>query len=83
MVLASQIDLKTLIVTFKRSGKSYTLRGDENSDIGIIPRFARDLLTLIENSDFTLHLSIIQIYKQWMFDLLRSNNDPGVLIILI
>ena len=42
--------------------------GDE---IGLVPRFARDLIHSIENTDFAIYASFIQIYKEWTFDLLR------------
>ncbi len=50
--------------------------GDE---IGLIPRFTRDLIHSIENTDFAIYVSIIQIYKEWTFDLLRVQTMAEVL----
>jgi Kinesin motor domain len=61
-------------------GKSYTLRGNENNEIGIIPRFAKDLFTSIDDTKFEVSLSVVQIYKEWMFDLLRGDLDINVLL---
>lgn len=56
------------------------MRGDENSEIGLIPRFARDLIGAVENTTFGVYISVIQIYKDWVFDLLRVNQEIGVTI---
>lgn len=58
------------------------MRGDENSEIGLIPRFAKDLISYVENSHYGVYISVIQIYKDWVFDLLRADQDIGVLSIL-
>ena len=42
-----------------RCGKSYSLRGNEKNEIGIIPRFARDLFAAIEGTSLALHMSVI------------------------
>ena len=54
------------------------MRGDENSEIGHIPRFARDLISHVENTNYGVYISVIQIYKDWVFDLLRADQDIGV-----
>lgn len=63
----------------KRSGRSYIMRGDENSDIGLVPRFARDLLGMVENTVYSVYISVIQVYKDLMFDLLREDQRIGVI----
>ena len=54
------------------------MRGDENSEIGLIPRFAKDLISYVENTHYGVYISVIQIYKDWVFDLLRADQDIGV-----
>lgn len=46
--------------------------GDE---IGIIPRFAKDLIAATEGTNFVVSISVLQIYKDWIFDLLRDENE--------
>lgn len=54
------------------------MRGNEKNEIGVIPRFAKDLLSAIEGTEFSMCLSVIQIYKEWVFDLLRGDQDIAV-----
>jgi len=54
------------------------MRGNEKNEIGVIPRFAKDLIASIEGTHFSLYLSVIQIYKEWVFDLLRGDQDIAV-----
>ena len=61
-----------------RSGKSFTMHGDENGDIGILPRFIRDLLGIVENSGFGVHVSIMQSYRDWIIDLLKDVKELAV-----
>jgi hypothetical protein len=46
--------------------------GDE---IGIVPRFAKDLIAATEGTNFVVSISVLQIYKDWIFDLLRDENE--------
>jgi hypothetical protein len=46
--------------------------GDE---IGIVPRFAKDLIAATEGTNFGVSISVLQIYKDWIFDLLRDENE--------
>ena len=44
----------------------------------MIPRFARDLINSVQNSDLKVGITVVQIYKDWMFDLLRGDSDISV-----
>lgn len=57
------------------AGKSYILRGVDSSESGILPRFVRDVFTLNEASTKSVYISVIQVYKEWVFDLLRGDVD--------
>lgn len=54
------------------------MHGDESGDIGILPRFIRDLLGITENSGFGVHVSIMQIYRDWIIDLLKDVKELAV-----
>ena len=61
------------------SGKTYTMYGpDIFDDIykGIIPRIVEDIFAYVENADdnidFQLKLSVLEIYKEVMYDLLNN-----------
>jgi len=41
----------------------------------LIQRFARDLINSVQNSDLKVGVTVVQIYKDWMFDLLRGDSD--------
>lgn len=49
------------------------------NEIGLMPRFAKDLLASLEGTDLKLHISVVQIYKEWVFDLLRGDQDISVI----
>lgn len=53
------------------------MRGN-GDEIGILPRFAKDLIEEIENTDFALYVTVTQIYKEWTFDLLRLETNVDV-----
>ncbi|KAJ3225554.1 kinesin-like protein Klp8 [Clydaea vesicula] len=59
------------------SGKSYTMMGTEN-DVGVIPRFCKDLFKKIENfktadlnHSFSVSASYMEIYNEKVIDLLN------------
>lgn len=60
------------------AGKSYTMMGQENgistSDLGIIPRISQNIFTHIAESldevEYTVALSMLEVYKEHIFDLL-------------
>lgn len=54
------------------------MNGDENGDIGILPRFVRDLLTTVENYGIGVHVSVLQCYRDWIIDLLKDVTELGV-----
>ena len=78
------------------SGKTYTMYGpDIFDDIykGIIPRIAEDIFNYVEqaddNIDFQFKLSVLEIYKEVMYDLLaqqsadmkiQENPESGIII---
>lgn len=66
------------------SGKTFTMQGYQNMD-GIIPRTINKIFETIENSDdhleFTVKVSIIEIYKEEIKDLLVTKNNRDKLII--
>jgi len=49
----------------------------------LIQRFARDLINSVQNSDLKVGVTVVQIYKDWMFDLLRGDSDISVEILFI
>ena len=64
------------------SGKTYTMYGpDIFDDIykGIIPRIVEDIFNYVEkadeNIDFQFKLSVLEIYKEAMYDLLSQQNS--------
>ena len=64
------------------SGKSYTMCGknDDNNLKGIIPRVAEDVFEFIrdnENLEFIVQVSIVDIYKDKIKDLI-TNNDINI-----
>ena len=64
------------------SGKSYTMSGknDDNNLKGIIPRVAEDVFEFIrdnENLEFIVQVSIVDIYKDKIKDLI-TNNDINI-----
>ena len=64
------------------SGKSYTMSGknDDNNLKGIIPRVAEDAFEFIrdnENLEFIVQVSIVDIYKDKIKDLI-TNNDINI-----
>lgn len=64
------------------SGKSYTMYGknDDNNLKGIIPRVAEDVFEFIrdnENLEFIVQVSIVDIYKDKIKDLI-TNNDINI-----
>jgi len=54
------------------------MNGDESGDIGILPRFVRDLLGSVENTGFGVHISVFQCYRDWIIDLLKDAKELGV-----
>ena len=64
------------------SGKTYTMYGPDIFDDtfkGIIPRIVEDIFNYVEkaddNIDFQFKLSILEIYKEVMYDLLTQTGD--------
>ena len=67
----------------KKTGKSYTMTGkiDDNNLKGIIPRVVKDVFEFIydnENLEFIIKVSIIDIYKDKIKDLI-TNNDINLI----
>ena len=68
------------------SGKTYTMYGndiyDENTK-GIIPRIVEEIFKKIEKSDsnidFTFKLSVIEIYKEVIYDLFTNQNNLKII----
>ena len=63
------------------SGKTYTMYGPDIFDDvykGIIPRIAEDIFNYVEkaddNIDFQFKLSVLEIYKEVLYDLLSQQN---------
>lgn len=63
------------------SGKTYTMYGPDIFDEefkGIIPRIVEDIFNYVENADdnvdFQFKLSVLEIYKEFMYDLLVQEN---------
>ena len=64
------------------SGKTYTMYGPDIFDDvykGIIPRIVEDIFNYVEkaddNIDFQFKLSVLEIYKEVMYDLLTQQSD--------
>ena len=64
------------------SGKTYTMYGDniyDENNRGIIPRLINDIFEFVENADenitFQFKMSILQIYKENIYDLLTGENN--------
>ncbi len=64
------------------SGKTYTMYGkdiQDNENKGLIPRIVEDIFNYVENADqnisFQLKLSILQIYKEIIYDLLTGEKN--------
>ena len=61
------------------SGKTYTMYGTENNDRGLIPRVIEDIFTFVESTNdnvkFQIKLSVFQIYKEIIYDLLTGERD--------
>ena len=68
------------------SGKTYTMYGndlyDENTK-GIIPRVVEEIFRRVEKSDvnidFELKLSVVEIYKEIMYDLFTQENNLKII----
>ena len=68
------------------SGKTYTMYGndiyDENAK-GIIPRVVEEIFKRVEKSDvnidFQLKLSVVEIYKEVMYDLFTQENNLKII----
>ena len=60
------------------SGKTYTMYGPDIYDKGIIPRIVEDIFNYVEkaddNIDFQFKLSVLEIYKEVMYDLLTQQS---------
>ena len=67
------------------SGKTYTMYGEDILDErkkGIIPRIISEIFTRmekIEDVDFTLKLSVMEIYKEMLFDLFSGKNNLKII----
>ena len=64
------------------SGKTFTMYGNDiydNNNRGIIPRLINDIFNFVENADenitFQFKMSILQIYKENIYDLLTGENN--------
>jgi len=64
------------------SGKTYTMYGkdiQDNENKGLIPRIVEDIFNYVENADqnisFQLKLSVLQIYKEIIYDLLTGEKN--------
>ena len=63
------------------SGKTFTMYGPDfyDKNMGIIPRIISDIFNFVENSDehinFQFKLSVCQIYKEIIYDLINLNNS--------
>ena len=63
------------------SGKTFTMYGPDfyDKNMGIIPRIISDIFNFVENSEehinFQFKLSICQIYKEIIYDLINLNNS--------
>jgi hypothetical protein len=75
-------------------GKSFTLRGGDNSDKGILDRAAEDLFNLIELSkqvnqgksikiiNYNVKLSVYQVFNENITDLLNNSQSQNFLKVL-
>ena len=65
------------------SGKTFTMYGNEDSDDqsmkGLIPRIVEDVFNYVQTTDdnvkFQIKLSVFQIYKEVIYDLLTGEKD--------
>lgn len=61
------------------SGKTYTMYGAENNERGLIPRIIEDIFAFVESTNdnvkFQLKLSVFQIYKEIIYDLLTGEGE--------
>ena len=67
------------------SGKTYTMYGDDIYDEktkGIIPRIISEIfgrIEKIEDVDFTVKLSVLEIYKEILYDLFNGKNNLKII----
>ena len=67
------------------SGKTYTMYGDnifDNQKKGIIPRILNEIfdrMEKIDDVDFTVKLSVLEIYKEILYDLFNGNNNLKII----
>ena len=68
------------------SGKTYTMYGNDlydESTKGIIPRVVEEIFRRVEKSDvnidFELKLSVVEIYKEIMYDLFTQENNLKII----
>ena len=67
------------------SGKTYTMYGDDIFDEkkkGIIPRIISEIfarMEKIEDVDFTVKLSVVEIYKEILYDLFNGKNNLKII----
>ena len=67
------------------SGKTYTMYGEDIFDEdkkGIIPRIVSEIfkrMEIIDDVDFTIKLSVVEIYKEMLFDLLTGKNNLKII----
>ena len=67
------------------SGKTYTMYGEDIFDEdkkGIIPRIVCEIfkkMEKIEDVDFTIKLSVVEIYKEILYDLLTGKNNLKII----
>jgi kinesin family member 5 len=61
------------------SGKTYTMTGYNNNDLGIIPRLISDLFNIIGSSsktiEYTIKISYCEIYLEKIKDLIEPTNN--------
>ena len=68
------------------SGKTYTMYGNDiydNSSKGVIPRVVEEIFKRVEKADsdidFQLKLSVLEIYKEVMYDLFTQENNLKII----
>ena len=67
------------------SGKTYTMYGEDIFDDdkqGIIPRIVSEIFKKVEkidDVDFTIKLSVVEIYKEILYDLLSGKNNLKII----
>ena len=67
------------------SGKTYTMYGEDIFDEqkkGIIPRILNEIfdrMEKIDDVDFTAKLSVLEIYKEILYDLFNGNNNLNII----